>query len=379
MTGKRISIFIDGHTFDKEFQGTHGFIKGLYSALAKNYNNLDFFAGAYDIENIRKELPFIPTANFLSYKKHRYGFSRMFTDIPRHIRKHHFDFAHFQYISPAMQSGCRYIVTLHDILFNEYPQAFPVTYRLARNYFFKKSIRNASIRTTVSAYSRSSISRHFNLPLETINLIPSSPEKDFGTKYTAKEAADLISNKYGIQNFILYVSRIEPRKNQLLLLEKYLQLKLYDQKISLVFIGKQSLHDHAFEKLLQQALVQHPGLIYWLEQVSGEYIEAFYKSCRLFVYPSRAEGFGLPPLEAALCKVPVLCSKATAMNDYCFFEPFFFDPGNEIGFEEMLMSILHAPPTALQLERIAQQVLEKYAWEKTAAQFYQLLITAPTA
>jgi glycosyltransferase involved in cell wall biosynthesis len=116
-----------------------------------------------------------------------------------------------------------------------------------------------------------------------------------------------------------------------------------------------------------------------LEQVSGEHIEAFYKACRLFVYPSRAEGFGLPPLEAALCKVPVLCSKATAMSDYGFFEPYFFDPGNETFFREQLMAILHSPPNASELDRIATQVMEKYAWEKTAEQFYQLLTTPQSA
>ena len=56
VSAKKISLFIDGHSFDKEYQGTHGFIRGLYESLSKKYHNLDIYAGANDKENLQKEL-----------------------------------------------------------------------------------------------------------------------------------------------------------------------------------------------------------------------------------------------------------------------------------------------------------------------------------
>jgi glycosyltransferase involved in cell wall biosynthesis len=373
---KPIRIFIDAHTFDKEFQGTHGFIRGLYGALSKKYSNIELYAGANNTENIKKELPFIPASNILPYKQHRTGFFRFITDIPAHIKKYDFDFAHFQYTCPAPQPRCKYIVTLHDILFNDFREDFPFAYRLSRNIFFKKSFKHAAIKTTVSHYSRQRIARHYKVPLEKINVIPSGPLSNFGNAYSVMEAKEKISSKYGISNFILYVSRIEPRKNQWLLLKKFLELGLYKQGIHLVLVGKQSIKAAAFRQLFASLNAEQASHVHWLEQVSGEDIEAFYKACRLFVYPSRAEGFGLPPLEAALCKVPILCSDATAMSDYHFFDPYRFNPSDETDFENKLQSMLYSPPGEKELEKIAHTTLENYSWERTADKFYQLLIAA---
>jgi glycosyltransferase involved in cell wall biosynthesis len=371
---QKISLFIDGHTFDKEFQGTHGFIRGLYTALSRKYDDdLEIYAGAHNTANLQKELSFIDPNNILPYKKHPAGFMRFITDIPAHIKKYNFDFAHFQYTAPAPQAGCRYIVTLHDILFNDFREDFPLAYRLSRNIFFRKSFKKAAIKTTVSSYSRHRIARHYHIPAEKIDVIPSGPMAAFGSVNNKEEAAGIILNKYGIQNFILYVSRIEPRKNQQLLLKKFLELELYKKGIAVVFIGKHSISSVLFQQLLKSLTPEQKGFVHWLEQVPPEDIEAFYRSCRLFAYPSRAEGFGLPPLEAALCKVPVLCSSATAMHDYTFFDPYRFDPADENEFSYKLKSMLDSPPAASQLEQVAISTLENYSWERTADKFYQLL------
>jgi glycosyltransferase involved in cell wall biosynthesis len=370
---KKISLFIDGHTFDKEFQGTHGFIRGLYAALSRKYNDLDIYAGAHDTENLQKELPFISPGNILPYKKHPAGFMRFITDIPAHIKKYNFDFAHFQYTAPAPHSTCRYIVTLHDILFNDFREDFPLAYRLSRNIFFRKSFKKAAIKTTVSSYSRQRIARHYHIPVEKINVIPSGPVAAFGSGYTKEQAAESIYKKYGIRNFILYVSRIEPRKNQQLLLKKFLELELYKQGIAVVFIGKHSINAVLFQQLLRSVNTEQAAFIHRFEQVTPEDIEAFYRSCRVFAYPSKAEGFGLPPLEAALCKVPVLCSRVTAMEDYSFFDPYRFDPADENEFAYKLVSLLDSPPGQVQLDMVAQRTLENYSWERTAEKFYQLL------
>jgi glycosyltransferase involved in cell wall biosynthesis len=370
---QKISLFIDGHTFDKEFQGTHGFIRGLYTALCRKYDDLDIYAGAQDTVNLQKELPFIDPGHILPYKKHPSGFMRFITDIPVLIKKYHFDFAHFQYTAPAPQPGCRYIVTLHDILFNDFREDFPLAYRLSRNIFFRKSFKKAAIKTTVSAYSRLRIARHYHIPAEKIDIIPSGPLAAFGSGNNKEEAAKIIHDKYGIQNFILYVSRIEPRKNQQLLLKKFLELELYKQGIAVVFIGKHSINSVLFKQLLKSVNAEQKGFVHWLEQVPPKDIEAFFHSCRLFVYPSKAEGFGLPPLEAAVCKVPVLCSKVTAMDDYTFFDPHRFDPADEDEFAHKLLAMLNSPPDAGQLEQVAKATLESYSWERTAEKFYQLL------
>jgi glycosyltransferase involved in cell wall biosynthesis len=63
-------------------------------------------------------------------------------------------------------------------------------------------------------------------------------------------AIEYIRSKYNISNYILCVGRIEPRKNQQLLLKAFLEMKLYEQGIALVFIGKHSLRSKSFESMM---------------------------------------------------------------------------------------------------------------------------------
>ncbi|HMG83529.1 MAG TPA: glycosyltransferase family 1 protein [Ferruginibacter sp.] len=371
MNTKKIKIFVDAHPFDTTFQGTQTFIEGLYNVLLQNHPQLDIYFGAYHVDRIQKAFPFLAAANILQYKKRKFSFIRFLIDIPQLIKKHSFDFAHFQYVSPAPSAHCKYIVTLHDILFNDFPEEFSWMYRIKRNFIFKKSIRNAAIKTTVSSYSRDRIALHYKIPGEQLYIIPNAVNTSTNID---KEAARLIiKEKYGIENFILYVSRVEPRKNHLLLLNKFFELELYKQNISLIFIGERSMNVPELDNKIAALTNEQQNKFYHIGQVNKTDLGLFYQSCKLFVYPSKAEGFGIPPLEAAINKAPVLCSNATAMSDFTFFDPYMFDPENDNEFNNKLKEILGATPTVSQLEMIAATITEKYSWDKTAAIFLNLL------
>ena len=370
---KKIKLFIDGHSFDREYQGTHVFIAQLYSNLAKLHPEIELYAAARDTKNLQHCLPFIPERNLFTYTKKQPGVLRFVTDIPHYIRKHGFDFAHFQYVAPLSKHQCRYIVTLHDILFKDFSKEFPWTYIAKRNFMFKKCFTGASIRTTVSHYSRARISAHYKMDPEAISVIPSGVEDGLGVRFTKDEAVMDVAGRFGLKDYILYVSRIEPRKNQYGLLKKYLDLRLYQKNIPLVFVGKESIPDHSFTSVLNQLSPEIGSCIHWYPALPPGDLEKFYKAARLFVYPSKAEGFGVPPLEAAVCQVPVLCSSVTAMGDFDFFDPWRFDPEDDQDFENKFMNILAHPPNEEVLQKTSGIIRNRYNWERTAEKFFQLL------
>jgi glycosyltransferase involved in cell wall biosynthesis len=375
MSGKKIKLFVDAHSFDTEYQGTQTFIRELYSGLLNTHPDLDIYWGAYHTERVQAALPGVNPANLLPYKKSRGGLSRFIFDIPVYLKKHQFDFAHFQYLAPLKQGNCQYIVTLHDVLFNTFPADFSWTYRTSRNFLFGRSIKNAAIKTTVSDYSQQRIADDHRIAADDIHVIPNGVNPDI-TKYHQSKAgaAALVKEKFGIENFILYVSRIEPRKNHALLLEKYLKLELYKQNIALVFIGVESVHVARLQNAIQNLTPQQLALFFWLKDMQPAALAAFYTACRLFVYPSKAEGFGIPPLEAAVCGAPVLCSSATAMSSFDFFEPYTFDPENEAEFEEKLSLMLQHPPSTTYLSGVANHINEQYQWKNSSEKFYDLLV-----
>jgi glycosyltransferase involved in cell wall biosynthesis len=374
MEDKRIKIFVDGHVFDKEYQGTQTFLRGLYTHLMASYPMLDIYFGVQNAAKFREAFPGFPDGKILRYKKRAMGLLRFVFDIPFYLKKHQFDFAHFQYISPRPVQGCRYIVTLHDILFNDYKNDFSLVYRLSRNLLFGYSIKHAGIKTTVSEYSRIQINKHYHIPLQSLHVIPNGIERQVMESETSVLGAQgFIEQKYGVKNFILYVSRIEPRKNHLQVLKTYLKLKLYQQGIALVFIGTGSIAVKELNSLIATLDQEQRKLFYWIENIGQTELNNFYLASRLFIYASKAEGFGIPPLEAAGLHKPVLCSNATAMKDFDFFEPHMFDPLNGNEFEQKLVSILSAPPDPDFLRKVAGQVREKHSWQQSANLFHNLL------
>ena len=141
----------------------------------------------------------------------------------------------------------------------------------------------------------------------------------------------------------------------------------------MVFVGKSSIDVPHLSKRINELTVDQKKMFHWYEQVSQEDLVRFYKACKLFVYPSKAEGFGIPPLEAIVCGAPVLCSNVSAMKEYIFFEPYTFDPGNEDDLEKKLNDTIHDLPDEEFIKNAAREVLNNYSWQRSADIFYGLL------
>ncbi|HLX91395.1 MAG TPA: glycosyltransferase family 1 protein [Puia sp.] len=376
-TKRKIRLFVDAHCFDREYQGTRTFVQGLYTSMMNLYgSDFDLFFGARDVGKVSA---IFPDANILPYGKTGGGLGRFFIDIPRYVREYKFDFAHFQNLSMARQNGCQSIVTLHDIIFRDYPGDFPFFYRKTREYLFKRSIAAAAIKTSVSAYSRERISSQFLIDPGEIHVIPNGarwPSEDKPSP--PRQARANMLKKFGFDNFILCVSRIEPRKNHLLLLKTYTKLGLYNSGIHLVFVGKKSLDVPQLEGFAGSLPARQREMVHWIDQVSQEDLIDLYRACRLFVYPSRAEGFGIPPLEAIGCGAPVLCSNAAAMREYDFFEPHRFDPEDEPEFENKFLRAIESPPGESFIKNAQFEASARYSWNRSAALFFNLMNTSRT-
>jgi glycosyltransferase involved in cell wall biosynthesis len=331
---------------------------------------LEIFLAAQDIEGLKEHFDserfrFVPLTS-------RNRFQRLLFEFPSIIKKHGIDLAHFQYVAPPIKR-CRYIVTIHDLLFKDFPYEFPSTWRQQKELLFRRAARQADILTTVSSYSAHAIERHFGIDKKMIVMTPNAVDDEFFQDHGKDESKDYISAKYGVNDFVLYVARVEPRKNHELLISAFNELRLHERGLSLVLIGQKSIPsamlDAAFNKL--PAAVK--GKIHWLEKVPPADLVHFFNAARLFVYPSKAEGFGIPPLEAAALQTPVLCSFATAMKDFDFFGEGLFDPADETTFRQKLGERLVYPPSHDELLNIAQAVREKYNWETSAERLLQAI------
>ena len=370
--GDAIKLFVDAHVFDDEFQGSRTFIKEIYSILSTK-DDVHVYLGAYNTDNLKKYFQDAKNISFVKYKSTSH-FIRLIYDIPVIIKKYKIQYAHFQYIVPLFKN-CKFIVTTHDLLFNEYPQEFSLLYRMVKNFLFKRGVKKANILTTVSEYSKRSIQKYFKLRGEGIHIIPNGVSNLFFADYDKEKAKSYIKSKFGVEKVILLVSRIEPRKNQILLLQAFLELKLYDHGYYLVLIGSESIKTPAFDIVMNKLPEKSKLYIVMYNNIDDNNLLEFYRAAEIFVYPSKAEGFGIPPLEAAAVKIPVLCSNSSALADFTFFGENHFDPDNYTLFKNKLFGTVNSLPDKRVLESRAAIVRQNYSWEKSAEALYKLIKT----
>lgn len=359
---KGLKIFVDGYLLNKEHQGTKTYIKELYKEFAAQNPNFSIYIGCFKDRIIEEEFSGQKNIKFIYYKDTKRIF-RMFFEIPNIISKNKFDYAHFQYVIPLIRNRhCKYIVTIHDILFNDFPEYFSKAYRLKRNFLFGYSARKADILISVSEYSKQRIQKFYNLGDKKIYITPNGVSEAFLKPYTKEKAIDYISKKYGINNYMLYVSRIEPRKNQQAILSVFPLIENKD--VNMVFIGEKTLENKILEKQLKELPLNVKKRIHFLNNISENDLLEFYKASRVFLYPTFAEGFGIPPLEAAALKIPVICSNKTALKDFHFFKPNLIDINQLNIFKEKIENVLTT--NDINLENIQKYILTNYSWKKCA-------------
>ncbi len=371
MPSKRsLKIFVDAYLLNKEPQGTQTYIRELYKEVIRQHPESRFFFGVLNKDSISASFLSFENVELLEYKR-KSRVWRMLFEIPRLIRDKGFDYAHFQYVIPISRSKtCKYLVTIHDVLFLDFPRYFSWTYRLMRQKLFKYSAQKADYLLTVSQYSKQAIERQYQLGNKEVYLIPNGVSDHLFEAYDKQAAIDRINAHYGIKNYLLYVSRVEPRKNHELLLKLFIDKALYE-KYELVFVGKKSLRNIHLEAYFQALSEEQKNRVHQIEYVSDKDLAAFYKAARLFVFPSKCEGFGLPPLEAAAYKIPVLCSDQTAMSDFGFFYPYFVDPNDTDAFSNAFDQVMSMEDLE-HLDGVQQTVKKQYSWEHSAMKLSKL-------
>lgn len=355
-------VLIDCHCFDGEAaEGINTYIKGVYTHLIPLMPETRFYFAALNSDRLRAIFGNASNIRYITLKS-RSRISRML-EYRRLVRRHGIDIAHFQYIAPP-GIGCRLLITTHDLIFKDFPTRFPLAYRLPRDIFFRLSSRRADLLATVSEYSRGRIASHYGIPAENILLTRNGVDESFFN--VPLDRAKGFTEAKGVRPYILNVSRIEPRKNQLTLLQAYHELGLAAKGYDLVLINQPSIPVREFEDYYNSLPPDEKVHVHRMGTVDQEELKLWYRAATLFVFPSIAEGFGIPPIEAAATGVPVICHNATAMADFTFFGNNHIDAESLENLKSAILRNLSNPAPASELEKIKGCIRDNYSWDSAA-------------
>lgn len=135
----------------------------------------------------------------------------------------------------------------------------------------------------------------------------------------------------------LMVSTVEPRKEHEQVLNAFEQLWACDSDVNLVIVGKQGWRVDS----LVHRLRNHPQAgtrLLWLEGVSDEYLETIYGACTCLIVASRGEGFGLPLIEAAQHRLPIIARDLPVLHEVAGEHAFYFNGYNA---EDLALAVQH--------------------------------------
>ena len=226
----------------------------------------------------------------------------------------------------------------------------------------RRSVRRADRLVTISEFSRSEISRHLDIDPERIDVIypglhPPRP---------ATTSSPLV------EPYALYVGVTEPHKNLGLLLDAWSDSS--PAGLKLVVVGQPG-HYHP---TLERRAAGLEGRVIVPGRVAQDELEAWYAGASVFMFPSRTEGFGFPPLEAMQRSVPVISSNCGSLPEVLGSAALFHGPDDAPAVRMLVERLTASPELRRRQIDLGLARAAVYRWDVAADRMAELLVSAAT-
>jgi glycosyltransferase involved in cell wall biosynthesis len=231
----------------------------------------------------------------------------------------------------------------------------------------KFGIKHASKIICVSDFTKKDIRELYNADLNKIKVIYNGYNKLLYQPVKNKDKTDKTIEKYGITKpYLLYIGRLEQKKNTPALIEAFANYKekQKDRILKLVLVGDAGFgYDevkYAIREFNLDNEVITPG---WVEEIDLPYI---YDGATAFVFPSRYEGFGIPLIQAMACGVPAVASWASSIPEVAGDAALFFNPHDIDSISDAIEKVINDKTLRIKLIEKGKQRAQNFSWEKSA-------------
>jgi len=284
--------------------------------------------------------------------------------LPGYIRRAGLDLFHGTNYEVPLLNRKRTVVTVHDL--SVFLHADKHETRIARRARRRLPVmlRSAGMVITATQAIKREIASRFKTNAQRIAVTPYAPRQIF-QPLPVDECARARQRLGVDENFILDVGTIEPRKNLVTLVRAFAQiLQQTSFRPQLVIAGGEGWMMDEFHELIGKADLGNR--IHFTGYVDDEDLVALYSSCRVFVYPSVYEGFGLPPMEAMACGAPVIAGDIPVLRETLADSALLVEPLDANGLANAIVSVLGDENEQLRLSALSRRRAEQFSWSETA-------------
>jgi glycosyltransferase involved in cell wall biosynthesis len=298
-----------------------------------------------------------------------------------------------QALTVLRRKDLKTVITVHDLAFKIFPGQFLKSDLRRLNFYADYAIKNSSKIIAVSESTKRDILKFYpKIREDKIKVIYHGfDESVFSKRYSDCEIADVLE-KYNIIdknqkskinppageagnqndnvkckiNYLLYVGALQPRKNLILLVKAFEELKKksnYDD-LKLVLVGKPAwMADKILERIGKSEFAAD---IILTGQISFQDIYKIFQGAGVFVFPSLYEGFGIPILEAFASQMPVICANNSSLPEVAGDAALYFEDNNFQELANKIEKLLGSEELKKDLVVKGFLQLKNFSWEKCA-------------
>ena len=269
---------------------------------------------------------------------------------------------HFPHYNLPIAFPGRFVTTIHDLFSYQFPEIHSsVIPRAVNRLLIENAVRRAAAIITPSSATADQVVARFPRVRGRIHPIAEAVDDRFtAVRNPAAEAAWL--KYYRITPpYVLYLGQWKAYKNVPLLLEAFSRLRSRRPDCQLVLAG----HDPRHPEVPAAAARLPPGSVVLPGRVADDAVPELYRAAAAVVMPSRAEGFGLPVLEAMACGVPIVCSDIPVLREIAEGVAIFCDPADATSFANGMLEALGRQPGDQWSQRGVAQA-RRFSWERAA-------------
>lgn len=288
--------------------------------------------------------------------------------MPREIAASGVQLMHYPHWNVPIFSRVPFVVTIHDLILLEDSGSSRASTRHPfihgiKHVGFRIALEHAIHRSkhiiSVSEYTKGSLLRHFRVRSQKISVIPNGVLR-------ALDGSSVNLRDLGVYDqYFLYVGNSYPHKNLDVLLAAFAVFHRQQPGVQLVLAGRRDMFSQRLEKQAQDLGIP-PQAIRFIDLPTDLELAALYKNAKLFIFPSRIEGFGIPPLEAMSYGTPVAAARAASIPEVLGNCARFFEPDDIDGLVAILHDALAGKAVTESMVLKGKRRAEGYRWKDTA-------------
>ena len=197
------------------------------------------------------------------------------------------------------------LTMVHDAQFRLSPESYPPKLRWGYRALIPRGARASRIVLTVSDYAGDSLATFGIRERHAIRVLPNGADHilDTASNHRVRQEHGLESGGYA-----LLFGSVARYKNVGVVFDAFAHPELAGLRLAVIGPSRQALLD---------AGLRPPAQAVFLGGIDDAALRSLYEGARCLLYPSRTEGFGLPPVEAMLCGCPVIAAPAGAVPEVC--------------------------------------------------------------